>query len=83
MRTVPGLIEAQVVLGRNATSIYQDLVEAQGFGHAYNSVDEMAHLLVPGHKADFLGLMDKHWPRWRESRAELNALPLRAETWRE
>ena len=31
-------IEAQVVLGRNATSIYQDLVEAHGFGHAYNSV---------------------------------------------
>jgi transposase len=31
-------IEAQVVLGRNATSIFQDLVEAHGFGHAYNSV---------------------------------------------
>ena len=31
-------IEAQVVLGRNAMSIYQDLVEAHGFGHAYNSV---------------------------------------------
>lgn len=31
-------IEAQVVLGRNATSIYQDLVERHGFTHAYNSV---------------------------------------------
>ena len=31
-------IEAQVALGRNAVSIYQDLVEAHGFGHAYNSV---------------------------------------------
>jgi transposase len=31
-------IEAQVGLGRNAVSIYQDLVEAHGFGHAYNSV---------------------------------------------
>src|SRR5690606_29803266 len=31
-------IEAQVALGRNAVSIYQDLVERHGFGHAYNSV---------------------------------------------
>jgi transposase len=31
-------IEAQVALGRNAVSIYQDLVEAHGFEHAYNSV---------------------------------------------
>lgn len=31
-------IEAQVALGRNAMSIYQDLVEAHGFTHAYNSV---------------------------------------------
>ena len=31
-------IEAQVQLGRNAMSIYQDLVERHGFTHAYNSV---------------------------------------------
>jgi transposase len=31
-------IEAQVELGRNAVSIYQDLVETHGFAHAYNSV---------------------------------------------
>jgi transposase len=31
-------IEAQVALGRNAVSIYQDLVERHGFRHAYNSV---------------------------------------------
>jgi transposase len=31
-------IETQVGLGRNAVSIYQDLVEAHGFTHAYNSV---------------------------------------------
>jgi transposase len=31
-------IEAQVALGRNAVSIYQDLVESHGFAHAYNSV---------------------------------------------
>ena len=31
-------IEAQVALGRNAMSIYQDLVDASGFQHRYNSV---------------------------------------------
>jgi transposase len=31
-------IEQQVGLGRNAVSIYQDLVESHGFTHAYNSV---------------------------------------------
>lgn len=31
-------IEAQVQLGRNATSIYQDLVDGHGFGRRYNSV---------------------------------------------
>ena len=31
-------IEAQVGLGRNGVAIYQDLVEAHGFTHRYNSV---------------------------------------------
>ena len=31
-------IEAQVTLGRNAVSIFQDLVERHGFAHQYNSV---------------------------------------------
>ena len=31
-------IEAQLRLKRNATAIYQDLVESHGFTHAYNSV---------------------------------------------
>lgn len=33
-----GWIEAQVQLGRNAQSIYQDLVDLYGFTHRYNSV---------------------------------------------
>lgn len=33
-----GWIESQVSLGRNAMSIYQDLVEGHGFSHRYNSV---------------------------------------------
>ena len=31
-------IEAQVALGRNAVSVYQDLVDQHGFTHQYNSV---------------------------------------------
>ena len=31
-------IESQVQLGRNAVSIYQDLVEGHGFTHRYNAV---------------------------------------------
>jgi transposase len=31
-------IEAQVALGRNAVSVFQDLVEGHGFAHRYNSV---------------------------------------------
>jgi len=40
-----GWIEEQVQLGRNAVSIYQDLVEGHGFSHRYNSVKRfVAHL---------------------------------------
>jgi transposase len=38
-------IEAQVLLGRNAMSIYQDLVEHHGFTHAYNSVKRFVGVL--------------------------------------
>jgi len=38
-------IEAQVQLGRNAISVYQDLVEAHGFTHRYNSVKRFVRTL--------------------------------------
>jgi transposase len=37
--------EAQVALGRNAQSIYQDLVEGGGFTHQYNSVKRFVRSL--------------------------------------
>jgi predicted metal-dependent hydrolase len=49
----------------------------------YIIVHEMLHLLVPTHNDRFLALLAKHYPTWREARAELNALPLSAESWRE
>lgn len=42
----------------------------------YVIVHEMAHLLKPTHGEQFVGLLDAHYPRWREARDELNALPL-------
>jgi transposase len=38
-------IESQVRLGRNAQSIYQDLVERHGFAHRYNSVKRFVRVL--------------------------------------
>ena len=38
-------IEEQVELGRNAVSIYQDLVEQHGFGNRYNSVKRFVRWL--------------------------------------
>ncbi len=44
-------IEAQVQLGRNAVSIYQDLVEAHGFAHRYNAVKRFVARLRPTRRA--------------------------------
>ncbi len=49
----------------------------------YVVVHEMLHLLDPTHSERFLGLMNKHYPTWREARAELNELPLTAASWNE
>lgn len=38
-------IEAQVALGRNAQSIFQDLVELHGFTHRYTSVKRFVRTL--------------------------------------
>ena len=48
----------------------------------YVIVHEMAHLLEPTHSDRFTAILDKHYPTWREARAELNELPLTAESWK-
>jgi predicted metal-dependent hydrolase len=48
----------------------------------YVVVHEMLHLIAPTHSEQFLDLMNKHYPSWREARVELNELPLTAESWR-
>lgn len=47
----------------------------------YVVVHEMLHLIEPTHSVRFIDLLDKHFPNWREARAELNELPLSAESW--
>lgn len=47
----------------------------------YVVVHEMLHLSEPTHSPRFIDLLDKHYPNWREARAELNELPLAAESW--
>lgn len=49
----------------------------------YVIVHEMTHLLEPTHSDRFIALLTKHYPTWREARAELNELPLGAEEWNE
>lgn len=49
----------------------------------YVIVHEMVHLLEPTHSDRFIGLLQKHYPTWREARAELNELPLGADNWAE
>jgi hypothetical protein len=48
----------------------------------YVVVHEMLHLIEPTHNERLLTLLSKHYPAWREARAELNELPLGAETWK-
>ena len=49
----------------------------------YVVVHEMLHLVAPTHSARFVSLLNEHYPAWREARAELNDLPLAAESWQD
>lgn len=49
----------------------------------YVIVHELAHLREPSHNERFVAILDRHYPNWREARAELNELALGAEVWRE
>ena len=49
----------------------------------YVVVHEMLHLIAPTHSEQFVALMTRHYPSWREAREELNERPLTAEVCRE
>lgn len=68
--------ESNIRLNTELVKKPKDLLE-------YVIVHEMVHLIEPTHSVRFVELLGKHFPVWRESRAELNELPLSAETWQE
>ncbi|MFT9496784.1 M48 family metallopeptidase [Anaerosolibacter sp.] len=47
----------------------------------YIVVHEMVHLLERTHNDRFIGYMNKHLPKWRSYREELNRLPVKHENW--
>lgn len=49
----------------------------------YVIIHEMIHLIEPTHSERFLAMLAEHYPAWQEARAELNELPLAAESWNE
>ena len=42
----------------------------------YDVLHELAHLRVPSHGEEFIGLVDFHLPDWQERRRLLNSLPI-------
>jgi predicted metal-dependent hydrolase len=49
----------------------------------YVVAHELVHLLARHHDDRFVAIMEKHLPRWKAVRSELNLLPLAHEAWRE
>jgi hypothetical protein len=47
----------------------------------YIVVHEMVHILERKHDDNFIRLMNKHLPKWKFFREELNRSPLRHENW--
>jgi predicted metal-dependent hydrolase len=47
----------------------------------YLVVHELAHLIERRHNENFISIMNKHLPKWRLHREELNSAPLANETW--
>lgn len=69
--------------GRKHIRLNTELVKKPKDLLEYVIVHEMIHLIEHTHNERFVGLLNTHYPSWREARAELNDLPLTAETWRE
>jgi hypothetical protein len=49
----------------------------------YVIAHEMVHLIEPTHSDRFIRILEKHYPTWREARAELSELLLTSEVWKE
>jgi len=47
----------------------------------YVVAHEVAHLIEPTHNERFVAIIQRHFPTWKEARAELNELPLGSVIW--
>ena len=47
----------------------------------YVVVHEWLHLIEPKHNDKFVALLDKHLPKWRQAKEELNRFILTYEKW--
>jgi predicted metal-dependent hydrolase len=68
--------EGHIRLNTELVKKPKDLIE-------YVVLHEMVHLIEPTHNERFIAIIEKNYPAWRESRAELNELPLKEEIWKE
>src|ERR1035437_8044126 len=59
-----------------------ELAKKSGDCLEYVVAHELFHFLARNHDDRFVAIMDKHVPRWRAVRDELNYLPLAHEAWR-
>ena len=67
--------------GSASIRLNTDLAKKPRESLEYIVVHEMAHLLEPTHNSNFIALMDRFLPQWREYRTALNRLPVRHELW--
>ena len=67
--------------GRRSLLLNQELAKKPREYLEYVLVHELMHLREPGHGQSFTALMDRHLPKWRFYREELNRLPLSHEEW--
>ena len=58
-----------------------ELVKKPKYLLNYVIAHEMIHLIEPTHNKNFFKLLTTHYPNWQTAKAELNQLPLVAETW--
>ena len=60
------------------------MIVAQRILNRLNLPQPTLSLVTTGDLSEqFLSLMTRHYPAWREAREELNELPLTAEAWNE
>jgi len=59
-----------------------ELIKKPEYCIEYVVVHELAHLLERTHNDRFVQLMDKHLPKWRSTKDELNRLILAYEEWK-